>query len=102
MKENEKTLRRFWEASHCNGAHNVVGLAYSIHELGKAMMEAGSGTQAIADDPAIRKIISALAMAANVPPTWAGVVSVHESLGDKRQEIMSNPDYAAIMNENGW
>lgn len=102
MKENEKTLRRFWEANHCNGAHNVVGLAYSVHELGKAMLEAGFGTVAIAKDPAIRKITSALSIASGFHIAGHELYELHHALSVKRCEIMAVQEYAAIMEENNW
>jgi len=59
-QENKHTLIRFRSANLVHGAVNAVGVAHSLYDHGKAMLDAGWGTDRINADPAIRIIVMGL------------------------------------------
>jgi hypothetical protein len=79
-EENARTLRRFYDASCVHGAVNATGVAHSIYEHGKAMLEAGWGTDQINADPAIRYIVFGLARLCGLPVDHEQLIKAHSAL----------------------
>lgn len=101
-RENKDTLYRFWECSRCHNVPNIVGLAYSIHTRGADMLKAGFGTDTIRNDPAMHLMIAELAMTIGLRIGVEDRVAINRNLANKREEIMKDPEYKAIMEENNY
>jgi hypothetical protein len=66
FKENKKTVRRFRDAIDVQNACNPSGIAYSMYEHYKAMLDAGASTYELQTDPAMSFFIAELALLAGV------------------------------------
>lgn len=66
------------------------------------MLKAGFGTDTIRNDPAMHLMIAELAMTIGLRIGVEDRVAINEKIANKREEIMSDPEYKSIMDENGY
>lgn len=66
------------------------------------MLKAGFGTDTIRNDPAMHLMIAELAMTIGLRIGVEDRVAINRNLANKREEIMKDPEYKAIMEENNY
>ena len=87
MKETTDTLLRFYTATHAHGWQNIVGGAAALAGCGRALHNAGWGTDQVNDDPAMGLMAISLHRLCGGALDTERYLHCHKALGELRAKL---------------